>query len=558
MPGILLIDEMQRFKTVDETGADIQSDVYQDLWMLLSDGKFSANASVFKDIEGLIAQQLYSQDQLDPVEKKTTKKKKVKSFKNEGTTAVLEEVDAESSGDAKKRFRIYPYEAQSLKKLLRLTETVTEIMEWSLDKVMTVVSDIQDNRKDWTIDYTKLLVFISGNLDAAYTGSVSVEDCDTDADFYHEITKKITVSDIKTVLTRKFRPEQISRFGNNHIIYPSLSKDSYKRLIKRTCTQYLDNMQELTGIEFTISQNAMDVIYENSVYPTQGTRPVFSAIHQIFSNPLISATMWAVENQYEEVSLDINEVRQKLVAKHSTSDATADFDTDLEISTRKAKASSAFKTYIAVHEAGHAVVSAYLTGVAPLEVKINSASFKGGYVLTDSTDEIVTKKMLEDRICVSLAGAAAEELFFGKENMSTGAESDRRNATSGAMSYIREHGFSELFATVIPPTFTGADNSNTDLEKTNVLAERLIQNQYERAKRIIQDNGAFFVKIVDTLQVSPVIAKDEFIEMASPYMKLAKTREGNFDELWENAKARFSESFPVVFEENPRLVITAQ
>lgn len=515
-PGVLLIDEMQRFKTVAEDGSDIQSDAYQDIWMLLSDGKFSASTSVFKDIEFLLAQQLYSQDQEEP-EAPTSKKNK----KSQPTN----------------KFRIYPYEAQSIKKLLRLQETVSEIMEWPITKVMQIVDDIQTSRKDWTVDYTKLLIFISGNLDAVYTGSTSIEDCDTDADFYHKLTKGITVSDIKTVLLKKFRPEQISRFGNNHVIYPSLSKDSYKKLILRTCTKYLEDMNNITGIAFTLSEDSLDTIYRNSVYPTQGTRPVFSAIHQIFSSPLIAAAMWGIEENYDELFLQIDESRSKLVVKNLDQNRKFECDVELEISARKAKTSEEFKTYVAVHESGHAMVLALLKKVAPIEVKVNTASYKGGYVLQDSIDVgIISRKNMLDSMCIALAGVAAEEIVFGVDNCSTGSGSDREKATALAASYVRLYGFGTSLSKQMPSTFTGAENAHTDLEKSNIEIEMLMREQYGRAKQIISSNFEFFVKIVDTLGLVPVITQEEFIDLAEPFVALIKEENENYIAMWNKSR----------------------
>jgi hypothetical protein len=520
-PGILLIDEMQRFKTVAEDGSDIQSDAYQDIWMLLSDGKFSASSSVFKDIEFLIAQQLYSQDQEEP-EAPVSKKNK----KNQPVN----------------KFHIYPYEAQSIKKMLRLPNTVSEIMEWPVQRIMQIVEDIQTSRKDWTIDYTKLLIFISGNLDAAYSGSTSIEDCDTDADFYHNLTKGITVSSIKSVLLKKFRPEQISRFGNNHIIYPSLSKDSYTKLIARTCEKYLSDMNDITGIKFTLSKQALDIIYDNSVYPTQGTRPVFSAIHQIFSSPLIAAAMWGVENNYDVLDLDIDEDRRKLSISSLGKKSNFEVDVELEITDRKSKTSDEFKTYVSVHESAHALVLAVLKKVAPLEVKVNTASYKGGYVLQDVFDSgITSNKNLKDNMCIALAGAVAEKMFFGPEHCSTGSASDREKATELASAYVRLYGFGDMLSKQVPETFVGAENAYTDLSKSNEQIEELLLVQYHRAEEIIREHSDFLVTIVDELASRPVITQHEFIELAKPYMCLGKEESHEYIAKWEESKASLLE-----------------
>ena len=39
-PGIILFDEFQRYRTIDNSGQDARGLPYQDIWMLLSDGRF--------------------------------------------------------------------------------------------------------------------------------------------------------------------------------------------------------------------------------------------------------------------------------------------------------------------------------------------------------------------------------------------------------------------------------------------------------------------------------------------------------------------------------------
>ncbi|WP_438451110.1 hypothetical protein, partial [Listeria monocytogenes] len=52
----------------------------------------------------------------------------------------------------------------------------------------------------------------------------------------------------------------------------------------------------MSGIKFAADQSLLDRIYANSVYPTQGTGPVFSSIHKMFSTLLVDAAFWAIEN----------------------------------------------------------------------------------------------------------------------------------------------------------------------------------------------------------------------------------------------------------------------
>lgn len=533
--GILLIDEMQRFKTVAEDNTDIQSDAYQDLWMLLSDGRFSANASVFKDIETLIAQQLWAEDQIEDDQPKG-KKAKVQ----------------------KKKFRLYTYEANALKKLLRLSNPLTEIMEWDMNRIFSEIEEIKQNRNDWTIDYTKLLIFISGNLDSAFTGANSIEDCDTDADFYHELTSKINASNIKSALLKKFRPEQISRFGNNHVIYPSLNKESYNKLIRRTCDEYLNRMKDLTDIVFTLSVNSYSVIYENSVYPTQGTRPVFSAIHQIFSNPLQEVTVWALENQITNVYLDLG-ISGMMYAREVDAEGNKgksfEIPVNLEISDRKAQASRDFKKYIAVHEAGHAIAYTVLNGAVPMEVKVNTSSFSGGYMLPEpnSTNEITTKKSILNDIVISLAGMAAEELFFGKDLMSTGSSSDRFNATSLATKYVRRWGFDDRMAQIFPETSSYGEVTSNDMSGTNEIIEKVLKVQYEVAKKLIEDHFIPFKSIVNELEWRPLLNSSTLYTLLFshiPNLQYHKQEE-SFSDIWSESSEHMSE---FILEEKDKVI----
>ena len=60
--GVILLDEFQRFRTVGEEGKDVKLERFQDVWMLLSDGKFSNDFSILKRVEQELAQMEYWED----------------------------------------------------------------------------------------------------------------------------------------------------------------------------------------------------------------------------------------------------------------------------------------------------------------------------------------------------------------------------------------------------------------------------------------------------------------------------------------------------------------
>jgi hypothetical protein len=520
VPGILLLDEIQRFRTVDESGGDVKVERFQDVWTLLSDGKFSADASMFSDIEMMIAYQNFDMDY------------KMNSGDDDDDDEDTPANEGKTKPDKpmkKRAYKIYPYEAKNLKKVLRLSQSISEIMAWDTTKIMEVLTTLKTDRTTWEIDYTKLLIFVSGNLDRAFLGSNSTDDCDTDADFYHEQTKKITSTEIKKNLRTRFRPEQISRLGNNHVIYPSMSRSSYEKLIDATCQKYLNEMEELSGIHFSLHENVKHEIYNNSVYPTQGTRPVFSSIHMIFSSVLVNVTFWCVENNHNSVSLSMSPDLKTIIA--TAKDHIQAFDIDLELNAKKAKTSLDTKTMIAVHESGHAYVFAKLTKAAPLEVKINAASFNGGYMLPTEDSVVNTRQHLRDSICIYLAGTAAEEIVFGANRRSDGASGDLLNATNIASAYIRHYGLGNSLGYIEAP----AQNTNwkINLEETDADIEVILGEEFERAKQLLQEDMVVYKKIVNKLLEISTITQSEFIELMADIMELkTETAEERFNELW--------------------------
>ena len=58
-PGILALDEFQRFRTIDNKRVELRVERYQDVWALLSDGRLPPALSLLGDIETSIAKTAY-------------------------------------------------------------------------------------------------------------------------------------------------------------------------------------------------------------------------------------------------------------------------------------------------------------------------------------------------------------------------------------------------------------------------------------------------------------------------------------------------------------------
>ena len=350
-PGILVLDEFQRFRTVSSKRDELHVERYQDVWTLLSDGRLPPSLSLLSGIDDSIADAAYEAERAD-------------------------------ANNAKLHFRLAAWEARSLRQTLKLDEPLIEIMAWTPEQVQQrLLAFREGSQQQWETDYSRLLVFVCGNLDEMYEEIANrVEDCDSDADVFHEQTRKLSLIDVKRALSERFKPEQIARLGNNHVIYPSLPRKAYEQLIVHASRRYVEETQARSGLRFELDPEVFEQIYANAVFPAQGTRPLFSSIHAILSTTLVNAALWALEagaGTGDRVRIALDEMGQALCAHwHGQHKA---FAVPFEISRLRHRNSEDFRALLAVHEAGHALVHARLFGHAPQEVRINVASFDGGY-----------------------------------------------------------------------------------------------------------------------------------------------------------------------------------
>lgn len=474
-PGILVLDEFQRFRTIDDKRGELRVERYQDVWSLLSDGRLPPSLSLLGDIESSMAEAAFDAERAD-------------------------------AADTKLRFKLRSWEAQELQRNLKLDVPLMEIMAWTPDQIQERLRAFRERgQQNWETDYSRLLIFVCGNLDEAYEElATSVEDCDSEADTFHQLTGQLSVIDVKQALNRRFKPEQVARLGNEHVIYPSLSRRAYEQLIEQGCARYARETAARCGLHFELAASVREQIYANGVFPAQGTRPLFSSIHAILGAGLAKAALWALECGAEPgdcVSLTADG-RSLIAHWRGRSHAIA---APFEISRLRQRSNADFRALLAVHEAGHGLVHALLFGRAPREIKIHVASFEGGYNVYSSR-KVWSRRNLLDSICTSLAGRAAELLVFGPELSSSGAESDLRKATETAARMLRHLGHGQRIGRS-DVSVDSEDNVCTDVETTNAPIQALLQTEHARATQLLESHRGALLALVDELldqgQVTP-------------------------------------------------------
>jgi hypothetical protein len=442
-PSIVLFDEIQRFYTLESDGTPVQSTKFNDFWELLSDGRLAKREK--EDFDYYISDFMFNQRQRP-------------RYPSEAPPV-----------DDHMQETVGIWEARNLKKMLDLEDDLVDIAEMTKKQMLDLILEAKSKRKIFEpVDYSQTLIIISGNLDEAFQMSSHTSDSEVDADIYHAFTKKITAVDIKNALTRRFRPEQVARFGNIHLIYPSLRKADFKALIKKEVGKIIARAVASFGVEISISDPIFKLIYRNGVFPVQGVRPVFSSVTDILETHLSKFLFEALTSDCNTLSIDYDNEAQKIIAKMG--DRTIHVPFVGRIDKIRQSNISEVVANVSVHEAGHAVAYVLLFGLAPLQLKSKVASsYAAGFTFPHEIYE--TKENILKKITVFLAGGIAEDIIFGEGYATVGRLNDREQASMLAIDFIRRYGFDERYQANYALDFAhNMDKFSTDKDVETMVA----------------------------------------------------------------------------------------
>jgi cell division protease FtsH len=168
------------------------------------------------------------------------------------------------------------------------------------------------------------------------------------------------------------------------------------------------------------------------------------------------------------------------------------------------------KRVTAYHEAGHTLVGLKVPNADPVhKVTIIPRGMALGVTqqLPEGDRHNYTKEYLLGQIAILMGGRIAEETFLG--GITTGASNDIERATELARAMVCEYGMSELgpltFGKKEEQIFLGReiaqhrDYSEDTAIKIDGEVKKIVAGQYERARRILEENRDVMVKLAETL-----------------------------------------------------------
>ncbi|GAX40486.1 FtsH peptidase [Tolypothrix sp. NIES-4075] len=191
------------------------------------------------------------------------------------------------------------------------------------------------------------------------------------------------------------------------------------------------------------------------------------------------------------------------------------------------------KRLIAYHEVGHALVGTLLKNHDPVQkvTLIPRGQAQGLTWFTPNEEQgLLSRSQLLARITSTLAGRAAEEIVFGKPEVTTGAGDDLQKVSGMARQMVTRFGMSDLGLLSLEnqsgEVFLGRDWMNKSDYSEEIAAKidsqvrEIISHCYIKSKELLQENRTAMERLVDLLSDQETIEGDLFRKIVGEYTQL--------------------------------------
>lgn len=181
------------------------------------------------------------------------------------------------------------------------------------------------------------------------------------------------------------------------------------------------------------------------------------------------------------------------------------------------------KELVAYHEAGHAITGALVPDYDQVQkiTIIPRSNGAGGLTFFAPNDSrlqsgMYSKQYLQSQLCVALGGRLAEELIGGEGGVTTGASNDIQQVANIAKNMVKAWGMGEVGNIFLAtggrgPMGLGGSMWGNKLEyAAEVEIERMVNNSYLLARKILDDNRALLDHLAQTLCDQEVVSAEEF------------------------------------------------
>jgi cell division protease FtsH len=191
------------------------------------------------------------------------------------------------------------------------------------------------------------------------------------------------------------------------------------------------------------------------------------------------------------------------------------------------------KRLIAYHEVGHALIGTLLKDHDPVQkvTLIPRGQALGLTWFTPNEEQgLISRSQLKARITATLGGRAAEEIVFGKPEVTTGAGNDLQQVTNMARQMVTRFGMSELGPLSLEnqsgEIFLGRDWMNKSEYSEEIAAKidsqvrEIIGHCYIKAKELLEENRTALERLVDLLADQETIEGELFRKIVTEHTQV--------------------------------------
>ena len=185
------------------------------------------------------------------------------------------------------------------------------------------------------------------------------------------------------------------------------------------------------------------------------------------------------------------------------------------------------KRLIAYHEVGHALIGTLVKEHDPVQkvTLIPRGQALGLTWFTPNEEQgLISRSQIIARIMAALGGRAAEEIVFGKPEVTTGAGNDLQQVTNMARKMVTKFGMSDLgplsLESQSQEVFLGRDWGNNQSEYSEEIAAKIdgqvrgiVSNCYIKCKELLEENRMMMEHLVELLIEQETIDGEVFTKL---------------------------------------------
>ena len=167
------------------------------------------------------------------------------------------------------------------------------------------------------------------------------------------------------------------------------------------------------------------------------------------------------------------------------------------------------KHRVAIHESGHTVAAMFTKGAEPVQrVTIIPRGKALGVTVQMSEEDkrLYTREELEGKLATLLGGMAAEEIFFGDSQVTTGPSSDIDQVRKISLLMVKKFGMSDRLGPI------GYEDQGYSPDTAKLLdqeSRKIVKQTYEKVKTIINAKRAELERLTADLEKKETLTGEE-------------------------------------------------